>query len=112
MTQQRHFADVPTSFAALPAEIAAEQIGDATGKLVFEIHDAGTWTLTLDRGQATVTQGDVENWDVKVTTDSAHWLAIAEGSASARRLFMTGKIKVKGRLALAIKLDKLFTSGS
>lgn len=109
MTEQRHFADVPASFSALPAEIDPEKIGDTTGKLVFEILDAGTWTLTLDHGQATVIEGDAEDWDVKVTTDSEHWLAVAEGSASARRLFMTGKIKVKGRLTLAIKLDKLFS---
>ncbi len=38
-------------------------------------------------------------------------MAIAEGRQDAMRAFMTGKLKVKGDMMLAMKVPKLFETG-
>jgi putative sterol carrier protein len=105
--ENRTFSTAAEVFAVMPEELTAERIDGTQGVLCFEIRDAGTWTLTLEGDAANVAEGEPPSFDVRITTDEQHWLAIAEGRASARRLFMSGKVKVKGRLPLAIKLDKL-----
>lgn len=94
-------------FAALDEEVAPERIGGTTGVVCFEIADAGTWTVTISGRGSSVVEGEPGAYDTKVSTDEKCFLSIVEGRASARRLFMTGKVKVKGKLELAIKLDKL-----
>lgn len=107
MTAGDTFQDAAAVFAALPGRLDPARVGSTRGVLVFTIRDAGTWTVHLDQGRATVSDGDDAAADVRVTTDESHWLAIAEGRATARRLFMQGKVRVQGRLQLAVQLDKL-----
>lgn len=101
------FAAAADFFAVLDKEIDADRLGGTAGVVCFEITDAGTWTVTVSDGRCSVVTGEADAYDTKVITDEARFLSIVEGQASARRLFMTGKVKVKGKLEFAIKLDKL-----
>ncbi|GAB3571062.1 hypothetical protein GCM10027445_25790 [Amycolatopsis endophytica] len=104
---EARFTTARDFFAVVDEEVTAERIGGTTGVVCFEIAGAGTWTVTISAGGSSVIAGEAGGYDAKVVTDEERFLSIVEGRASARRLFMTGKVKVKGKLELAIKLDKL-----
>jgi putative sterol carrier protein len=64
-------------------------------------------TITFDSGTATIAEGEAGAADMMVTTDSTTILNILNGSQSAMRAFMSGKIKVKGSTRDLLKLQHL-----
>lgn len=64
-------------------------------------------TIVIQNGKATVSEGTPANPDLTVTTDSATILGILNGSVSATRAGMTGKIKTKGAMKDLLKLQHL-----
>lgn len=56
-----------------------------------------------------VTRSDPEtNPDVTFLTDEETFLKMAKGEVKAANAFMSGKLKVKGNLAIAMKAEKIF----
>ncbi len=64
------------------------------------------WFVAVNDGTVTVTEGEAEA-DVRITMSEATFHKLAEGNANPMRLVMTGKIKVKGNMSAASKLQKL-----
>ena len=64
-------------------------------------------TITFDSGSATVAEGLSDAADMTVTTDSTTILNIFNGSQSAIRAFMGGKIKVEGSTRDLLMLQHL-----
>jgi putative sterol carrier protein len=63
--------------------------------------------ILFENGNATVSEGVSENPDITVTTDSKTILSILDGSLSAMRAFMSGKIKADGSTRDLMKLQHL-----
>ena len=55
-----------------------------------------------------VSRGETQNPDVTFITDEKTFLKMAKGETKAANAFMTGKLKVKGNLAIAMKAEKVF----
>jgi putative sterol carrier protein len=66
-----------------------------------------TLSVIFDNGNALVTEGSSDTSDMKVTTDSTTILGILDGSISAMKAFMTGKIKADGSTRDLMKLQHL-----
>jgi len=64
-------------------------------------------TIVIQNGEATVSEGTPANPDLTVTTDSATILGILNGSVSATRAGISGKIKTKGAMKDLLKLQHL-----
>ncbi|MGY5854031.1 MAG: SCP2 sterol-binding domain-containing protein, partial [Candidatus Thorarchaeota archaeon] len=64
-------------------------------------------SIQFEDGRATVSEGASENPDMTVTTDSKTILSILDGSLSAMRAFMSGKIKADGPARDLMKLQHL-----
>lgn len=73
--------------------------------------DPGVWAFEISDGAGRLIPGGVDDPDTTFTTTSKTWVAIAEGRQDAMRAFMTGKLKVKGDMMLAMKVPKLFRTG-
>ncbi|MEU8845666.1 SCP2 sterol-binding domain-containing protein [Streptomyces sp. NPDC048564] len=73
--------------------------------------DPGIWAFEIKDGQGRLIPGGVDEPDTTFVTSSETWVAIAEGRQDAMRAFMTGKLKVKGDMMLAMKVPKLFETG-
>jgi putative sterol carrier protein len=74
---------------------------------LFDIDGAGKWTVRVENGKPTVSEGESD----AATTISASedtFLRIVNGEQNATMAFMTGKLKVRGDMASAMKLQQLF----
>jgi putative sterol carrier protein len=74
---------------------------------LFEIEGAGTWKVDVDDGAVKVTEGPGEA-DVTISTSEETFEKIASGEQNPTSAYMTGKLKVKGDMGAAMKLQKLF----
>ncbi|MFW9908542.1 MAG: SCP2 sterol-binding domain-containing protein [Candidatus Thorarchaeota archaeon] len=67
-------------------------------------------TIEFSGGKATVREGAPEKADMKIVTDSKTILGILDGSLSAVRSFMGGKLKADGSPRDLMKLQSLMKS--
>ncbi|KAI8826865.1 17-beta dehydrogenase 4 variant [Fimicolochytrium jonesii] len=66
-----------------------------------------SWTVDLKNGLGSVNLGPAKNPDATVIVSDDDFVALAAGKANAQKLFMGGKLKVKGQMMLAMKLDSV-----
>jgi putative sterol carrier protein len=94
-------------FAALPARVGADKTSGMNNSYVFMIEGAGTWTVKVADGGVTVDQGDAGG-DCTIATSAETFERIVAGEQNPTSAYMTGKLKVKGDMGAALKLQKLF----
>ncbi len=71
--------------------------------------DAGKWFLDLETGSGSAGQGEPPsgNSTTIMTMSPEDFTKMFSGGLNPTQAFMTGKLKIKGDLALAMKLEKL-----
>jgi putative sterol carrier protein len=74
---------------------------------VFDIEGAGEWTVTVADGVVSVVEG-AGDADCTISASEETLMKIARGEANATTAYMTGKLKIKGDMGAALKLQKLF----
>jgi len=94
-------------FAQLPQKADPEKIAGMTNTYVFDVEDVGQWTVAVDDGTVTVTEGAAEA-DCTITASEETLVKIATGEANPTTAYMTGKLKIAGDMGVALKLQKLF----
>lgn len=94
-------------FAGLEGRVDPAKTAGMTSSYVFDVDGAGQWTVRVADGAVSVTEG-AEDADVTITGDAETFQRIVEGEQSPTTAYMTGKIKVKGDMGAAMKLQKLF----
>lgn len=94
-------------FESLPDRIDSSKIAGMSNSYVFDIDGAGQWTVRVTDGDVKVSEG-TEDADVTITGDAETFDRIAKGEQNATTAYMTGKIKIKGDMGAAMKLQKLF----
>ena len=78
-----------------------------TSSYVFDIDGAGQWRVEVDDGKVTVSQG-AGDADAVISTSQETFEKIIAGEQNPTSAYMTGKLKVKGDMGAAMKLQKLF----
>ena len=68
----------------------------------------GTWNAVIKDGTCTVSPGAATNPNLTLQIGAQEWLDMLSGKQSGQMLFMSGKLKVKGDMGLAMKLGSLF----
>jgi putative sterol carrier protein len=94
-------------FEGLETRIDPVKTAGMTNSYVFEIDGAGTWKVDVQDGKVSVTEGGGEA-DATITASDETFGQIASGDLNATTAYMTGKLKVKGDMGAAMKLQKLF----
>jgi putative sterol carrier protein len=100
MTVQEFFAQLPGR--ADPAKTAGMR-----NTYVFDVEGVGQWTVSVDDGAVSVTEGAGEA-DCTIAASEETLVKIANGEANATTAYMTGKLKISGDMGAALKLQKLF----
>jgi putative sterol carrier protein len=67
----------------------------------------GVFHTTVDDGKATVVEAAHDNPNITITMAAEDFAAMLEGKLNATSAFMAGKLKVKGDMSLAMKLQSL-----
>jgi putative sterol carrier protein len=94
-------------FEGLEGRIDPAKTAGMTNSYVFEIDGAGTWKVDVADGNVSVTEGGGEA-DATISASEETFGQIASGDMNATTAYMTGKLKIKGDMGAAMKLQKLF----
>jgi hypothetical protein len=94
-------------FEGLEGRIDPVRTAGETVSYRFDVGGGGSWHVDVDDGRVTVTESRDEA-DCVVEVSEETFLRIVRGEQNPTTAFMTGKLKVKGDMAHALKLQKLF----
>jgi putative sterol carrier protein len=89
-------------FETLESRVDQSKTAGMTNSYVFDIEGAGKWTVRVEDGNVKVSEGG-EEADAVISTSEETFEKIASGEQN-----MTGKLKVKGDMGAAMRLQKLF----
>jgi putative sterol carrier protein len=94
-------------FDSLESRVDPAKTAGMNNSYLFDIDGAGKWKVDVQDGNVTVTE-NAEDADVTITTSEETFEKIVSGEQNATSAYMTGKLKVKGDMGAAMKLQKLF----
>ena len=94
-------------FEGLPGRVTPERIAGMNNTYMFDIEGAGTWTVALADGTLTVTE-EAGEADCTISASEENFEKIVAGEQNPTTAYMTGKLKIKGDMGAAMKLQKLF----
>lgn len=94
-------------FESLESRVDPAKAAGLNASYRFEIDGAGTWFVEVDDGKVSVSEngGDA---DTTISTSAETFTKIANGEQNPTSAYMSGKLKVKGDMGQAMKLQKLF----
>jgi putative sterol carrier protein len=94
-------------FQSLESRADPAKTAGMTSSYVFDIDGAGQWRVEVDDGTVTVADG-AGDADAVISTSKETFEKIIAGEQNPTSAYMTGKLKVKGDMGAAMKLQKLF----
>ena len=94
-------------FATLASRTDSTKTAGMTNSYVFDIEEVGQWKVDVDDGTVSVTEGGGDA-DVTISSSQETFEKIIAGEQNPTSAYMTGKLKIKGDMGAAMKLQKLF----
>jgi putative sterol carrier protein len=94
-------------FESLESRVDQSKTAGMNNSYLFDIEGAGKWTVRVEDGNVKVSEGG-EDADAVISTSEETFEKIASGDQNPTSAYMTGKLKVKGDMGAAMKLQKLF----
>jgi putative sterol carrier protein len=103
-------ATVKETFDAMPGRFRADKAAGTNATIQYDISGdgGGTWNAVIKDGTCAVNAGAAQNPSLTLAMTAQDWLDMLSGKQSGQMLFMTGKLKVKGDMGLAMKLGSMF----
>jgi putative sterol carrier protein len=96
-------------FESLPARADADKLAGMSNSYLFDIEGEGQWAVDVRDGAITVADGPgAGDADATISTSSETFEQIVAGNQNPTTAYMTGKLKIKGDMGAALKLQKLF----
>src|SRR5258705_3889861 len=96
---------------ALPRYLVSEKAGTTKATIQFDLSGdgGGKWWVKIHDGKAESGKGDPsEPANLTLLADSNDWVKIMTGQLDGTAAFMQGKLKIKGDMGLAIKMQSMF----
>jgi len=96
---------------ALPKYFVPEKAGTTKATIQFDLSgdQGGKWWVKIHDGIAESGKGDPgEAANLTLLADANEWVRIMTGQLDPTSAFMQGKLKIKGDMGLAIKMQSLF----
>jgi putative sterol carrier protein len=95
-------------FEGLPSRSDPEKIAGVNNTYRFDVDGAGAWTVDVRDGNVDVTQDGGAEPDVTIAVSEENFQKLISGDLNPTTAYMTGKLKIKGDMGAAMKLQKLF----
>jgi putative sterol carrier protein len=96
-------------FETLPSRADMSKTAGMNNSYAFDIEGAGQWTVRVEDGSVDVVEG-AQDADVTISASQEIFQKIVAGEQNPTSAYMTGKLKLKGDMGAAMKLQKLFPS--
>ncbi|XP_061217216.1 hydroxysteroid dehydrogenase-like protein 2 [Neopsephotus bourkii] len=103
---------VAETFRVIQGAISEEYVRTTQGVFQFELSgdEGGTWYIDLKNKGGNAGPGKPPlKADVVMSMSSTDFVKMFTGKLKPTLAFMTGKLRIKGNMALAIKLEKMLT---
>ena len=97
-------------FETLPSRADTSKTAGMNNSFGFDIEGAGQWTVKVVEGSVSVQEGIEGAADCTISASQEIFEKIIEGEQNPTSAYMTGKLKLKGDMGAAMKLQKLFPS--
>ena len=94
-------------FDSLESRADASKLAGMSNSYLFDIEGEGQWLVSVADGRINVTEGGGDA-DATISTTAEVFDRISSGEQNPTTAYMTGKLKVKGDMGAAMKLQKLF----
>ena len=95
------FTEINNRVSAKPAGFDATYAFDLSGE------DGGPYHIVLKDGGGDAGPGAPENPNITISMKSEDFVDLATGKLDGTAAFMSGKLKIKGDMGLAMKLQKV-----
>ena len=102
---------VKETFDAMAGRFKPERAAGTNAVVQYDIsgEGGGTWNAVIKDGTCTVAEGTGANPALTLQMAAQDWLDMTSGKANGQMLFMSGKLKLKGDMGLAMKLGSMFS---
>jgi putative sterol carrier protein len=94
-------------FDGLESRADASKLAGMNNSYLFDIEGEGQWLVRVADGTLNVTEGGGDA-DATIETTAETFEKITAGEQNPTTAYMTGKLKIKGDMGAAMKLQKLF----
>ena len=98
--------------AALHYDPAATKGKEGVYQFNLTGDDGGTFQMIIDLEEAQAVKGEVKDPSVVLTMKADDFKELVAGSLNPTAAFMSGKLKIKGNMGLALKLQTVLNSFS
>lgn len=105
MTPAEFFANKDAQIKENPDALGVS----ATYQFNLSGDDGGDWVIKLGVDDSGVTEGNDESAQCVISMKSKDFLGMIDGSLNPQMAFMTGKLRVKGDMGLALKLQNILS---
>jgi putative sterol carrier protein len=102
---------VKETFDAMGGRFKPDRAAGTDAVVQYDIsgEGGGTWHAVIKDGACTVAEGAGTNPALTLSMAAQDWLDMTSGKQSGQMLFMSGKLKLKGDMGLAMKLGSMFS---
>jgi putative sterol carrier protein len=95
-------------FDGLASRADAAKLAGMNNSYLFDIEGEGQWLVKVADGTIGVSEGTGDA-DATISTSGETFDRIVAGEQNPTTAYMTGKLKIKGDMGAAMKLQKLFS---
>ena len=103
---------VKETFDAMQSKFQPGKADGVTATIQYDItgDQAGSWHAVIKEGTCAVNAGAAASPNLTLTMSSQDWLDMVGGKLSGQMAFMSGKLKLKGDMGLAMKVGSIFSA--
>lgn len=103
-------SEVKAFFDGLASSVDASKIAGMSAVYQFNLGDA-VYAIAVADSALTVSEGVAEKASIELTMTEEDFIALTKGELNGQQAFLTGKLKIKGDMTLAMKLQNVFNIG-
>lgn len=103
-TPDEVFTEIDNRLQADPSKVSTM---NATYAFDLSGDEGGQYHIALKDGKADVGKGEPENPNITISMKDTDFVDLALGKLDGTMAFMSGKIKIKGDMGLAMKLQSV-----
>ncbi len=110
--EEHAMASNPSEFFKTKAEQLQEGGGSLDGiNAIYQFNlsgdDGGSWVIDLASDAKGVREGEEDTAQCVISMTAPDFMSMIQGSLNPQMAFMTGKLRVKGDMGLALKLQSI-----
>jgi len=103
-------ATVKETFDAMPGRFKPDRAQGVKAVIQYDItgESGGSYHVAIADGKCSLAEGPAASPNLTLTMAAPDWLDMVSGKLNGQMAFMSGKLKLKGDMGLAMKLAGMF----